>query len=469
MSSFPTQPVPPSQPPRGSRGAPPPDRGAPVLRLITVGRTGLEQALRRESDVELVRVPSPLEAVGELGEPLDSIERAGVLVSQEAFSLDESLPFLAALRLIDPAAPVLLVADANSPHAAAAEQWVVGGESGFDGIVPPDASMDAVRASLVRRVLSEPSIAEAAAPPAAPDSPTSNQPADRPPLVVAAPSPQSAVPERGDASLVYALLTGRELLIPAMDLIRARVGTPLVHFAPAVSDQPPPTDGVPVTHRGKAFGYLRSPAACAPADSLAPWAAWLASWLALADQQTALRQAAMLDDLTGAYNRRYFDRYLGAALQQARTNRHTLTLLVFDIDDFKFFNDRFGHPAGDDILRETVRLLRSVIRPGDRVCRIGGDEFAVVFYEPQGPRDPSSKPPESVESIAHRFQSQIREHRFPKLADHAPGPLTISGGLATYPWDGRSVEELLERADQLALESKRAGKNAITLGPAPTM
>ena len=452
MSTFPTQPAPHDPGDRaGGRGSPPPDRGTPVLRLITVGRTGLEQALRRESDVELVRVPSPLEAVGELGEPLDSIERAAVLVSPDACALDETLPFLAALRLIDPAAPVLLVADS----AQADQPQSSGGHiaRGFDGIVPPDASAEQVRDTLLR-----------AARPLPAQPPIADPPAPAPTLESA---PQPAALDRGDASLVQALLTGRDLLIPAMDLIRARAGTPLVHFAPAAPNQPAPADGVPVSHHGKAFGHLRSPAACATAETLAHWAAWLAPWLALADQQTALRQAAMLDDLTGAYNRRYFDRYLAAALQQARTNRHTLTLLVFDIDDFKFFNDRFGHSAGDDILRETVRLLRSVIRPGDRVCRIGGDEFAVVFYEPQGPRDPASKPPESVASIAHRFQSQVREHRFPKLADHAPGPLTISGGLATYPWDGYTVEELLERADQLALESKRAGKNAITLGPAP--
>jgi diguanylate cyclase (GGDEF)-like protein len=173
----------------------------------------------------------------------------------------------------------------------------------------------------------------------------------------------------------------------------------------------------------------------------------------------------MVDDLTGAFNRRYFDRFMAAALAQAKRDRHALTLMVFDLDDFKSYNDRWGHPAGDDILRETVRLLRSVIRPSDRVCRIGGDEFAVVFYEPTGPRDPGSRPPDDPHRIAQRFQQQIREHRFPKLGGCAPGSLTVSAGIATYPWDGRTPAELVLRADQLALESKRAGKNAITMGP----
>jgi two-component system cell cycle response regulator len=106
-----------------------------------------------------------------------------------------------------------------------------------------------------------------------------------------------------------------------------------------------------------------------------------------------------------------------------------------------------------------------VIRPTDKVCRIGGDEFVVIFYEPTGPRTPASKPPSTVYEIAQRFQQEIAAHKFPKLGREAPGPLTVSGGLATYPWDGSSGEALLARADELALQSKRQGKNAILLGP----
>jgi two-component system, cell cycle response regulator len=169
--------------------------------------------------------------------------------------------------------------------------------------------------------------------------------------------------------------------------------------------------------------------------------------------------------LTGAYNRRAFNGFMNQAIEHAQKSRQVITLMVFDIDDFKTFNDRYGHPAGDQILRETVRLLRSVIRPGDRVCRIGGDEFAVIFYDAAGPRDPGSRPPEDVSTIAQRFQQQIREHRFPKLGESAPGTLTVSGGISTYPWDGRNVDELVQHADKLALDAKRAGKNAIAIGP----
>jgi diguanylate cyclase (GGDEF)-like protein len=139
--------------------------------------------------------------------------------------------------------------------------------------------------------------------------------------------------------------------------------------------------------------------------------------------------------------------------------------MVFDLDNFKQYNDQFGHDAGDLVLTETVRLLKSVIRQGDRVCRIGGDEFVVVFADLEGPREVGSAHPETIENIACRFQEQIWRMRFPKLGMEAPGSLSISAGLATFPWDGDDPDSLLRHADALALESKRRGKNVITFGP----
>jgi diguanylate cyclase (GGDEF)-like protein len=172
----------------------------------------------------------------------------------------------------------------------------------------------------------------------------------------------------------------------------------------------------------------------------------------------------MQDELTAAGNRRYFESFLHESIQRAAPLRRPVTVMVFDIDDFKTFNDQFGHEAGDEILRESVRLMQSVIRRGDRVCRIGGDEFAVIFADDEAPRAPGSRHPESIETIAKRFQDQICKMKFPKLGADAPGTLTVSAGLATYPWDGGDPQSLLRRADQLAMQSKRNGKNLITLG-----
>jgi diguanylate cyclase (GGDEF)-like protein len=98
------------------------------------------------------------------------------------------------------------------------------------------------------------------------------------------------------------------------------------------------------------------------------------------------------------------------------------------------------------------------------VARIGGDEFAVIFWDAQGPRKPHSEHPVDVRKAAERFRKAIAAHKFPKLLCDVPVSLTISGGLAGFPWDGRSPEELLARADAMALSSKQQGKNALVFG-----
>ena len=89
----------------------------------------------------------------------------------------------------------------------------------------------------------------------------------------------------------------------------------------------------------------------------------------------------------------------------------------------------------------------------------------MIFSDNDGPRTEHSSPPDSVEVIAYRFQEKVCELRFPQLGLDADGSLSISAGLATFPWDGLDGATLLRRADQLALESKRSGKNALRFGP----
>jgi len=266
------------------------------------------------------------------------------------------------------------------------------------------------------------------------------------------------------------MLSGEDVLPHCLEALRRRSGDPELAYISfnrpraACDDRDPRKATRATIHRsGRTFGWLES--CVLEEEALEKLARTLAGWLALAEQQRQLRDAAFKDHLTGAWNRRYFDKVLPLILERARSRRNDIALMVFDIDDFKIYNDRFGHGAGDDILSETVRLLQSVIRPSDRVCRIGGDEFAVIFNDPEGPRIPSARKHFSISDIARRFQRQICDHRFPKLGAEAPGALTISGGLATFPWDATDPEALLERADQLALESKRQGKNLITFGP----
>jgi diguanylate cyclase (GGDEF)-like protein len=278
----------------------------------------------------------------------------------------------------------------------------------------------------------------------------------------AAPAPPPVAAAIGDTDLINAILHDPAGVQPtALRLIAYHTGWNDVSVLDATDDRPR-TDAAEIVHGAQRFGQLISTRA-RPAE-LRLWADWLAHWLAIEHDLRRHRADAFTDCLTGAGNRRFFDAFLSSAIASAKGERRPLTVMVFDIDNFKLYNDQFGHDAGDDILREIVRLLKSVIRQGDVVCRIGGDEFVVIFADTEPPRTLGSKPPENVQQIAQRFQSQVCSMRYPKLGPEAHGTLSISAGLATYPWDGTDPQSLLRHADQLAMESKRKGKNALTLG-----
>ncbi len=268
----------------------------------------------------------------------------------------------------------------------------------------------------------------------------------------------------GDVDLIDAILSpDKDMRDVAIRMIESISGLRGVGVRPA-DGQPPEGDAcVDVLYRGKSLGRLHA-APPATEDQLYAWADWLARWLAMDNQFAELSTMALKDELTGVWNRRYFNRFLERIIQRAAVDRSHITLLVFDIDDFKLYNDKYGHGTGDDVLREAARLMQSVVREHDVVARIGGDEFAVIFWDNEKPRKPNSEHPQDVVTAARRFQEAICAHRFPKLLDKAVGRLTVSGGLASFPWDGRTPKELLARADAMALQSKRQGKNAITFG-----
>ncbi|MHC4992173.1 MAG: GGDEF domain-containing protein, partial [Planctomycetota bacterium] len=298
-----------------------------------------------------------------------------------------------------------------------------------------------------------------------PELPESSMDLPRQPAPVAA---AEETGELGDIDLVDALLQRTEPLAQrALRIIAQQTGWEDVRLVEGAQQEAAGAEAaqVEVALHDRRFGWLRSH--LASAEALRPWAGWLARWLALERTLRDYQVLAYQDDLTGAWNRRYFEVFLTETLRRAGEQRRPVTVMVFDIDNFKLYNDKFGHQAGDVVLIETVRLLTSVIRRGDRVCRMGGDEFAVIFSDPEGPREAGSTHPSTPELIAARFQEQIRSMRFPKLGEEAPGPLTISAGLATYPWDGTTPQQLADCADRRALQSKRKGKNAITLGPSP--
>ncbi|HEY1628996.1 MAG TPA: GGDEF domain-containing protein, partial [Tepidisphaeraceae bacterium] len=117
--------------------------------------------------------------------------------------------------------------------------------------------------------------------------------------------------------------------------------------------------------------------------------------LTLEDRHNRLQRLAISDDLTGLYNGRYFRIFLEQMLKRAKLERFPVTLLLFDIDNFKSYNDRYGHCVGDEILKQTAQVIRSCCREHDHVARVSGDEFGVIFWEKEGPRQPRDPKPDS--------------------------------------------------------------------------
>ncbi len=267
-----------------------------------------------------------------------------------------------------------------------------------------------------------------------------------------------------------------ELLAPAMQLS---------HTAPQDAngqEHDAPPDGMvrlshEMRHQQEDFGRLELfiPAdhdADAARHLLARLAQLTAKVHALQDRHNRLQRLAITDELTGLYNARYFRHFLGKVIEKSRQMFFPVTLLLFDIDNFKKYNDEYGHSQGDRILIETADLMRRCVREHDLVARIGGDEFAVVFWEKEGPRQPRdpkpnanpSRLPNEIEAILKRFCRLIASPDFKGLGSTGKGRLAISGGLAVFPYNAQDMESLIAAADKdLMFRAKTAGKNSIYL------
>jgi diguanylate cyclase (GGDEF)-like protein len=198
----------------------------------------------------------------------------------------------------------------------------------------------------------------------------------------------------------------------------------------------------------------------ADVDRLTHYAALGGRLLLAASHVRQNRELAETDECSGLPNRRHLLRRLEAILDQAHAERFPVTVLLFDVDDFKTYNDAYGHDAGDEIIRTIGTLFQDNCRDQDVVARYGGDEFAVVFWDPEGPRSSGSSHPGCALDVLDRVKAALQSQPIP---GEGSGRITISGGLATYPWDGDGVDLLIKRADEALLAAKRAGKNRFFL------
>ena len=168
-----------------------------------------------------------------------------------------------------------------------------------------------------------------------------------------------------------------------------------------------------------------------------------------AESRARLEHQARTDSLTGLFNHSVFYERLLQSLQESSRTHMPLAVLMLDIDDFKHVNDVHGHAVGDELLRFLAEALRAIVRPEDVICRLGGEEFAVVMDGCGG---------EDAVRVADRVQTRLAEVDFPGI-----GRMTVSAGLALGPEHAMNPRELAACAEAAMMTAKAQGKNQVVL------
>jgi diguanylate cyclase (GGDEF)-like protein/PAS domain S-box-containing protein len=166
-----------------------------------------------------------------------------------------------------------------------------------------------------------------------------------------------------------------------------------------------------------------------------------------------LRSQSIRDPLTGLFNRRFMEESLELEIRRASRNQRPLGMIMIDLDHFKYFNDNFGHEAGDLLLKELGALLKGNIRAEDIACRYGGEEFTLIL--PEGTADVTHQRAEFYRDAIQKLDVRFRGHPL--------GRVTASMGVAIFPEHGRTAKALVEASDKALYKSKRAGRDRVTM------
>ena len=158
------------------------------------------------------------------------------------------------------------------------------------------------------------------------------------------------------------------------------------------------------------------------------------------------------DSLTKLWNHGHFQKILQEAVKESYIKEKSLSLIVFDVDDFKSFNDTYGHQVGDKVLENISRVAKTVMRRLDNLARYGGEEFVAVL--------PGTTKPEAMK-LAERLRSVIERESASKISTDIPKKVTVSVGVASFPEDAEDKDKLLFCADGALYEAKRTGKNCV--------
>jgi diguanylate cyclase (GGDEF)-like protein len=180
----------------------------------------------------------------------------------------------------------------------------------------------------------------------------------------------------------------------------------------------------------------------------------------ITQQSDDLRRLSIEDALTGVRNRRYFDQQLRSSWAVLQRTNQPLSLLILDVDDFKRFNDRYGHQMGDMALRAVAQATRQVLRRAvDTVARYGGEEFAAILPGTSG---------EDAAALAEKVREAVLSLVIPHESSQAGPFLSVSIGVASVdPATGLTVQEILELADRALYAAKRSGRNRVVAAPEP--